>query len=106
MPSRDTVAQRLHPAPPPRREHTSYRALTNETREAFAIEPLTNTGLTVAEVADRSTLRVGAGAFLLDVVAPTHESYGRVHEHLVVTLVGNTDPGTDDAEPSRLPTSA
>jgi len=58
MPSMDTAAQQLridtrtlhrHLA----RERTSYRALTNETREALATELLADTGLTVAEVADR-----------------------------------------------------
>jgi AraC-like DNA-binding protein len=34
-------------------EHTSYRALAKETREALATELLGTTGLTVAEVADR-----------------------------------------------------
>jgi AraC-like DNA-binding protein len=58
MPSMDTAAHQLrldtrtlhrHLA----RENTSYRALTNETREALATELLTTTGLTVAEVAHR-----------------------------------------------------
>jgi AraC-like DNA-binding protein len=58
MPSMDTAAQQLNLDPRTlhrhlAREHTSYRALTNETREALATELLTNTGLTVAEVADR-----------------------------------------------------
>jgi AraC-like DNA-binding protein len=58
MPSMDTAAGQLSLEPRTlhrhlARENTSYRALTNETREALATELLTDTGLTVAEVAHR-----------------------------------------------------
>jgi AraC-like DNA-binding protein len=58
MPPMDTAARQLSLDPRTlhrhlAREHTSYRALTNETREALATELLANTGLTVAEVAHR-----------------------------------------------------
>jgi AraC-like DNA-binding protein len=58
MPSMATAARQLRIDPRTlhrhlAREHTSYRALITETREALAIELLATTGLTVAEVAHR-----------------------------------------------------
>ena len=58
MPSMDTAAQQLRIETRTlhrylARENTSYRVLTNETREALATELLATTGLTVAEVAHR-----------------------------------------------------
>ncbi|UTI66247.1 AraC family transcriptional regulator [Paraconexibacter antarcticus] len=58
QPSMQAVAQQLHVDPRTLRRHleregTSFRALVTEVRETLAIELLSNTGLTVDEVATR-----------------------------------------------------
>src|SRR5207244_1884592 len=58
VPSMQAVAHELHVDPRTLRRHletegTSFRALVTEVRETLAVELLSNTGLTVDEVATR-----------------------------------------------------